>query len=66
MVNQACIMYAEGRYDEACGKFQSAMQTTRYNDFDIDLTQSSSLVSTNTVTTVPWRVVHITLLDDSC
>lgn len=30
MVNQACIMYAEGRYDEACGKFQSAMQTTRY------------------------------------
>jgi len=33
------------------------------NDFDINLTHIYSLASTNTVATVPYRVVHITLLD---
>jgi len=40
--------------------------TTLYNDFDINLTHLSSPASTNAVTTVPGRVVCITLLDDLC
>lgn len=30
LVNQACIMYAEERYDEACASFTTAMQATKY------------------------------------
>jgi len=29
-VNQACIMYAENRFDEACNKFRDAMTKTKY------------------------------------
>ena len=37
-----------------------------YNDLDIYSTHLSSLASSNAVTTVPYRVVYITLLDASC
>lgn len=59
------IVIAANRFDPSTTT-GAGPAVTLYNDVDIILTHVTSLVSTNTVTTVPCRVLHITLSDTSC
>ena len=45
-----------------CPRFTSSGAIGTINDFDINLTLLSSLVSSDAITTVPCRVVYSTLL----
>ena len=55
-----------GLTEAVLGWGDSLLKTHGSSDLAISATRLSSLASPNAGTTVPYRAVHITLLDASC